>query len=94
MASSIGPYRSFVVGLVRVALWEDFDEGRPNAVTVERSRPGLHNQPNYSPILELRDISKAILALKQAYDFLEHANTLDPDDDESISSHTIPERIP
>ncbi len=88
------PYRAFVVGLVRVAVWKDTGDDRPTAITVERNRPGIRNEPNYSPVLAVEDVSKAILALKQAHDFLQ-ASLLDwEQENDSPTEHRIPERIP
>ena len=62
-------FKTFDVGLVRVALWNSVDSEVCLGVTVERDRSS-NRTPNFGPILDEADVTSAILGLNRAHDFL------------------------
>lgn len=86
------PEKTFIVGQVRVALWKNEDDTL--SLTVERNRPDILNKPNWTPLLDQADTTKAILALKKVHDYLQSSEALDWDEQEAASHVQAPERIP
>jgi hypothetical protein len=52
------------------------------------------NKPNWTPLLDQADTTKAILALKKVHDYLQNSEALDWDEQEAASHVQAPERIP
>ena len=73
---STKPYRTFTVGLVQVDLWKKETVDGAYWVTVERKKNSATQVSSDPQLIESTDITTAIMALKQAHDYLKNPNTL------------------
>ncbi len=89
---AVAPATQFRSGRVRVALWpthNHVEETPPFNITIERRQ----ENGEYSGVLLPKDIAKAILALKKAYDYLNSSQRLQWEE-QTIENAKAPERIP
>lgn len=88
----------FRVGEVRAAIWHNPNDNNTNAesyrVTTERQRHTGRNE-EYVPVLTGGDITKAIIALKKAHQYIQRRGK-EPADAGILKSATLhtPHRLP
>ena len=96
--TSTKPEVEFQVGAVRVRVWPDATNPRDynkHIVTIERTSTGRSGVYECTGVLNVSQITQAILALKKVHDYLERRRAAPEGAGELHSAaHQLPERTP
>ena len=95
MTNLIGlPNMCFNVGRVQVGLWnKEVDDGTYWVSVARKQGEEPHLSCDYD-LINSTEITSAILALKQAHEFLNQAEPLKWDENQPVANINIPERVP